>query len=197
MLLTSHSPIHSFLPFLPSFTLLFIHSFRSYLPFFPFPTFLSSLFLPSVLTFLSYFPFLLSFLTFRSYLPCLPFFLPFSFLIRCRWCRATRVASGCTGTATTLLIDSFLSHLPFYLPFLTFSYLCFFQVPMVSCDTCGKWVHGYCDPEAKRIHDLDVAASGFVGGATALVTFLCVLCTLRTKISRSICTFTHHSIIIK
>jgi hypothetical protein len=35
-----------------------------------------------------------------------------------------------------------------------------------------------------------------VGGATALVTFLCVLCTLfstlRTQISRSICNFTHY-----
>jgi hypothetical protein len=32
-----------------------------------------------------------------------------------------------------------------------------------------------------------------VGGATALMTFICVLCTLRSKISRSICNFTHYS----
>jgi hypothetical protein len=31
-----------------------------------------------------------------------------------------------------------------------------------------------------------------VGGANALVTFICVLCTLRTQISRSICNFTHY-----
>jgi bisphosphoglycerate-independent phosphoglycerate mutase (AlkP superfamily) len=31
-----------------------------------------------------------------------------------------------------------------------------------------------------------------VGGASVLVTFICVLCTLRTQISPSICTFTHY-----
>jgi hypothetical protein len=32
-----------------------------------------------------------------------------------------------------------------------------------------------------------------VGSASALVTFICVLCPLRTQISRSICNFTHYS----
>jgi hypothetical protein len=31
-----------------------------------------------------------------------------------------------------------------------------------------------------------------VGNASALVTFICVLCTLCTQISRSICNFTHY-----
>jgi hypothetical protein len=38
-------------------------------------------------------------------------------------------------------------------------------------------------------------SSGFcvVRGATALVTFICVLCTLRTRISRAMCNFTPHT----
>jgi hypothetical protein len=36
-------------------------------------------------------------------------------------------------------------------------------------------------------------ASVAVGGASALLTFIRVLCTLHTQISRGLCTFTHHS----
>jgi hypothetical protein len=36
-----------------------------------------------------------------------------------------------------------------------------------------------------------------VGGASALVTFICVLCTLRTQTSRSICNFTHYRMVSK
>jgi hypothetical protein len=32
-----------------------------------------------------------------------------------------------------------------------------------------------------------------VGGASALMTFMCALCTLRAQISRFICNFTHYS----
>jgi hypothetical protein len=35
-----------------------------------------------------------------------------------------------------------------------------------------------------------------LGGASALVTLNCVLCTLRTQISQSICNFTHYSIYV-
>jgi hypothetical protein len=34
-----------------------------------------------------------------------------------------------------------------------------------------------------------------VGGASARMTFICVFCTLRAQISRSICNFTHYSVI--
>jgi hypothetical protein len=42
-------------------------------------------------------------------------------------------------------------------------------------------------------HEQATQLEQMVGGASALVTFSCVLCTLRTQISRSICNFTQYS----
>jgi hypothetical protein len=38
-----------------------------------------------------------------------------------------------------------------------------------------------------------LASHHLVGSTNALVTFICLLCTLRTQISRSICNYTHYS----
>jgi hypothetical protein len=43
------------------------------------------------------------------------------------------------------------------------------------------------------VHQLNQRAMlSMVGGASALVTFICVPCILRTPISRSMCNFTHY-----
>jgi hypothetical protein len=50
-----------------------------------------------------------------------------------------------------------------------------------------------CHSDTKINGQIQTRWQEAVGGASALVTFICVLCTLRTQISRSICNFTHYS----